>query len=82
MLREIREEIHLEAEIESLVGVYSFELMNQLLIVYHVTVQGKPEIGEELSDLKQVPINDVEPWNRGTGPALKEWLRKREKDQK
>jgi len=77
MLREIREEIHLEAEIESLVGVYSFEMMNQLLVVYHATAEGEPAIGEELSDLREVPVEDVEPWEMGTGPALADWLESR-----
>lgn len=74
MLREIREEIHLDADIQSLVGVYPFEMMNQLLVVYHVTVEGEPEIGDELADLTEVPIEDVQPWDAGTGPALAEWL--------
>lgn len=73
--REIREEIHLEADIESLVGVYPFEMMNQLLVVYHAKVEGAPEIGEELSDLTEVPIDDVQPWEIGTGPALADWLK-------
>jgi NADH pyrophosphatase NudC (nudix superfamily) len=77
MLREIREEIHLEADIQSLVGVYPFEMMNQLLVVYHVTVDGEPEVGDELSDLREVPIDEVEPWEAGTGPALAEWLEER-----
>lgn len=74
MLREIREEIHLEAELQSLVGVYPFEMMNQLLIVYHVMVEGEPEIGDELADLTEVPIEEVQPWEIGTGPALDDWL--------
>lgn len=74
ILREIREEIHLIAELQSLVGVYPFDLMNQLLVVYHVTVESEPEVGDELSDLKEVPVSEVEPWDLGTGLAVEEWL--------
>lgn len=77
VLREIREEINLEANLESLVGVYPFELMNQVLIVYHVTAEGNPEPGDELSDLIRVGIPELEPWDRGTGIALREWLEDR-----
>ncbi len=77
MLREIEEEIHLEAELQSLVGVYAFEQMNQLLVVYHARVDAEPTVGDELADLIEVPIDEVEPWAYGTGPALAEWLAER-----
>lgn len=79
VLREVREEIGIEARVHGFVGAYSFEMRNQLLLVYHV-IALEPEIrlGEdELAAFKRVPLAEVKPWPRGTGPALRDWLRAR-----
>lgn len=76
VLREIREEIGIEARIHEFLGAYAFELMNQLLLVYHVqALEGEIALCEtELDAFKRVPISEIKPWPRGTGPALREWL--------
>lgn len=76
VLREIREEIGIAAEISELVGVYGFELRNQLLLVYHArALEGDIRLGEdELAAYKRVPVHALKPWPRGTGPALRDWL--------
>jgi NAD+ diphosphatase len=76
VLREVEEEIGIPAELGEYVGAYPFELLNQIIFVYHV--RGGPGpirlCDEELADYKEVPIAKVRPWPRGTGPALREWL--------
>jgi len=57
-------------------GNYSFFEQNQLLIVYHVKGYGEIRLNEELSAYKLLPHAEVQPWSKGTGPALGEWLRK------
>lgn len=74
MLREVREELNLDGSIEERIGLYPFERRNQLLIVYHVTVDNEPVPGEELADLREVPVDKLKPWDFGTGPALADWL--------
>ena len=73
VLREVQEELGLEASIEELVGVYAFTMKNELLIAYHVRVDGEPNLGEELAEYKLVPIDKLRPWpngNRGRGSRL------------
>lgn len=77
MLRELKEELGLDGEIQSLVGNYSFFEKNELILAYHVIASGKIDMGEELSDYKVVPIDKVKPWPFATGIALGDWLEQR-----
>ena len=75
-LREVKEELGLNGEVKSLVGVYSFFQMNQVIIAYDVLVE-EGEISldlTELVDYKIVKMKDVRPWPSGTGQAIKDWL--------
>ena len=78
VLREVREELCVEAAVESFVGLYSFEPMNQLLIAYHVrVVDGVPSAGPELAGIKRVPVHRLRPWPMGTGEAVRDWIARR-----
>ena len=72
--REVKEELLVSCTIESLVGVYGFEMMNQVLMVYHVTIEDEPSLGDELAAMKSVSIDALKPWEMGTGQAVKDWL--------
>ncbi|NJN78500.1 MAG: NUDIX domain-containing protein [Saprospiraceae bacterium] len=75
--REVEEEVGLTPKSIHFVGLYSFVRMNQLIIAYHVEV-GEGEVKlqtSELSDYKIVPIEKVQPWDAGTGHAVRDWLR-------
>ena len=75
--REVKEELGLDCQVESLVGVYSFFQMNQVIIAYHVLL-GKGDIkldARELVDYKKIPINELQPWPSGTGKAVQDWLK-------
>ena len=74
VVREISEELHLEARIVSMVGIYPFYLRNQIIFAYHLEASGKIEIGEELAGIKLVPPAKLKPWSRGTGLAVRDWL--------
>ncbi|WP_229317143.1 NUDIX domain-containing protein [Larkinella sp. C7] len=81
VLREIKEEIGLDAEIVERLGVYTFYQRNEVIITYHVRAWGTIQIDEEeLQAYKLVPINGLKPWPFGTGPAVKDWLAKRNKE--
>lgn len=76
VLREVEEEVGLSATLGSLIGLYPFERMNQLLICYHVEVgQGAVTLdASELDGYREVPLAEVRPWASGTGYALRDWL--------
>lgn len=74
ILREIAEEIGADGEVVEFLGHYPFEQMNQIILAYHVTIEGDVEAGDEIAAIKEVSIEDLKPWEFGTGPAVKDWL--------
>ena len=77
ILREVREELGLDAVTAHFVGYYPFFEMNQLLLAFHVPVQGEIVLNEELAAIKRVPVERLKPWTIGTGPAVRDWLASR-----
>lgn len=79
VLREVREELGLAGEVVSLVGAYTFEQRNELIVAYHVRASGDVTVGDELAGYKRVPIAKLRPWPFGTGHAVRDWLASRTK---
>ena len=77
VLREVQEEIGLNAELVEFRGHYTFEQMNQIIMIYHVKASGPIVKGEELADYKVVPIERARGWGAATGIALDKWLKER-----
>jgi NADH pyrophosphatase NudC (nudix superfamily) len=77
MLREVREELGLEAKIVGFVGIYPFFEKNQIIIAYHLTAAGTITLGDELAGMKRVPPGKLKPWAMGTGQAVRDWLESR-----
>ncbi len=77
VLREVKEELGLSAENAHFIGYYPFFAMNQLILAFHVAAAGDITLGEELAEIKQVPIGRLKPWTIGTGPAVRDWLARR-----
>jgi NAD+ diphosphatase len=77
VLREVEEELGLQGRLVGLVGLYTFEAMNQLIVAYHVEVSGEVVLGDELEGFKVVPVERLKPWALGTGQAVKDWLASR-----
>ena len=78
VLREVHEELGLQARIASFVGVYSFFEMNQVILAWHVVATGEITLGDELAAYRCIPIERVRPWPMGTGKALRDWLARRQ----
>lgn len=72
--REVKEELNLDSQSISLIGLYPFARKNQLIIAYHVVATGTIELSEELAEWRYYTLDDIEPWPEGTGVAVKEWL--------
>lgn len=79
VVREVREELGLEGSIRDFIGIYPFFQKNQLLLVYDLTAGGTIVIGEELAEIRRVAPGKLRPWPFGTGPAVRDWLEKRER---
>ncbi len=82
VVREVKEELGVDdVQLGDLIGLYSFERMNQLIIAYHVVIQEDAEItldANELEAYKLVPVSRLKPWPFGTGEAVKHWLASRD----
>lgn len=74
IVREVQEELGLTGKVVSLVGLYPFAMMNQLIIAYHVTGAGEILLGPELAEIKLVEPGRLKPWNFGTGLAVRDWV--------
>ncbi|MFG6431093.1 NUDIX domain-containing protein [Roseateles sp. LYH14W] len=73
--REIAEETSLEVDSLSLLGVWDFQRMNQIIIAYHAAAHGEIKLSPELAEYKLIAPEKVRCWPQGTGQALATWLR-------
>ena len=76
VIREVKEEVGLDAEIRGFLGHWSFKRLNQLIIAYHVYADGEVSLTDpEIDEVKILPFGDVKTWPTGTGEALRKFLR-------
>ena len=75
--REVQEETALTVDALSLIGVWDFQRMNQVIIAYQVQAHGEIVLSPELAEYKLFEPADVRCWPAGTGHALAAWLRSR-----
>jgi len=77
--REAKEELGLDSEIIELIGIYSFFEQNQLIIAYHLSATGEMQLGDELAEIKMIPVHKLRPWPFGAGHAVRDWLARHSK---
>ncbi|GAB5548079.1 MAG: NUDIX domain-containing protein [Sandaracinaceae bacterium] len=77
VVREVKEELGLDAVVQSFVGHYPFSMRNELLIAYHVRAEGEIALGAELEAFKRIAPEKLRPWPMGTGHAVRDWLASR-----
>jgi NADH pyrophosphatase NudC (nudix superfamily) len=75
--REVAEETALQIDSLSLLGVWDFQRMNQLIVAYHVAARGEIRLSPELAEYKLFEPREVRCWPAGTGQALARFLRAR-----
>lgn len=73
--REVAEETGLQAKGLRLLGSWEFLRMNQVLIGFHVRVEGEVRLSPELLEYKWVSAQDARCWPSGTGYALAHWVK-------
>lgn len=79
VLREVKEELSLDAEVVSLIGVYAFEMRNEFIACWHVRARDDQEVvlSDELEAWKPIAPEKLRPWEFGTGLAVRDWLERR-----
>lgn len=75
--REIAEETNLSTDALSLIGVYDFQRMNQVIIAFHAVCHGEVRLSPELVDYRMLAPENLKCWPSGTGYALADWLTSR-----
>ena len=75
--REVAEETSLSVDALSLIGVYDFQRMNQVIIAYHAVARGEIKLSPELAEYRLYAPQDVRCWRAGTGYAMAAFLRSR-----
>src|SRR5699024_6109055 len=75
VVREVAEELALEAEISQFIGAYGFARNNQLLLAYHLYAAGEIRLNDELQEYRLVAKAKAKYWPGGTGLAVRDWLR-------
>lgn len=61
VIREVAEELGLQARIAGFLGHYSFVEKNQLIIAYWVRAEGVVRLNDELAELRFVPKRTLQP---------------------
>jgi NADH pyrophosphatase NudC (nudix superfamily) len=74
VLREVKEELGLDAELVELVGVYPFELRNELIVAFYLRTRGEVRLGDELEEYKLIAKEKLRAWPFGTGVAVQAWI--------
>ena len=72
--REIKEETNLDVDALTLVGVYDFQRMNQIIVAYHAVARGEVVLSPELAEYRLYRPEDIKCWRAGTGYAVADWL--------
>ncbi len=74
VLRELKEELGLDAELVRLIGVYAFAERNEVILAYHLRATGTVALGEEIAEVRAVKPERLRAWPFGTGLAVADWL--------
>ncbi len=77
VIREVKEELDLDASSADLIGVYPFARNHEVLIVYHVLADGEIWLNEELAEYRLIAPEKLKAWDFGTGLAVRDWLARR-----
>jgi len=79
VLREVKEELSLDAEIVSLIGVYAFELRNEFIACWHVRARDDQDVklSDELEAFKNIAPEKLRAWDFGTGLAVRDFIARR-----
>ena len=75
--RETYEELNLKASSIKFIDSMIFKELNQIILGYSVYAEGTIKCGEELIEIKRIPIQKLKSWSFGTGYLVKRFLEQR-----
>ena len=78
VLREVKEELGLDAQLQGFIGHYPFSMKNQLILAFAVSGSGAIELNHEIAEVKLLPKDELEPKQFGrlklTAKIVQDWL--------
>ena len=78
VVREVKEELGLDGEVEGFIGCYSLLEKNRVILAHGVVAAGTLETGSEIAEVKLVSREQLELWQFGrlalTSAIVKQWL--------
>lgn len=75
--RETYEELNLKASSIKFIDNMIFKELNQIILGYAVYAEGTIKCGEELIEIKRIPLQNLKSWSFGTGYLVKRFLEQR-----
>lgn len=80
VVREVKEELGLNGEVQDFIGCYSFAEKNQVILAHWVVATGELKTGSEISEVKFLSREELRLWQFGrlalTSEVTKRWLEK------
>ncbi len=73
--REAFEETGLRTKALRVLGSWEFLRMNQVIVAYHLRVEGEVRLSPELVEYRWEKASEVKCWPSGTGYALAHWVK-------
>lgn len=80
VVREVKEELGLNAKVEEFIGCYSFTEKNQVILAHWVVATGELRTGNEITEVKLLSREELNLWQFDrlalTSAIVKQWLEK------
>ncbi len=80
VVREVTEELGLNSEVKDLIGCYSLNEKNQVILAYWLEANGELRTGSEIAEVKLLSREELKLWQFGrlalTSDIAKRWLEK------
>jgi len=78
VIREVKEELGLSAQLQGFIGHYPFPIKNQLILAFALNGSGTIELNHEIAEVKLLPKDELESKQFGrlqlTARIVKDWL--------
>jgi NADH pyrophosphatase NudC (nudix superfamily) len=78
VVREVMEELGLQAEVKDFIGHYLFQPKNQLIVAFRVETRGDVHIGDEIAEVRMLTRDELAAYDFGsftlTASIVRDWL--------
>jgi len=73
-IREMKEELGLNAVETNFLGIFPFSKANQILMAYHIKAEGTIELNEELDEITLIKRTDLNGYSESGKFEVQKWL--------